>query len=131
MIDFSVYEQKQAEVNALKCPGCGTLYYPAPMVCARCDTRRDPSAGFFSPWEKVPMGGKCKLLSWTRVYALPEGYNVKFLNFGVVAFENGLKASVRLEVDEPKTGMELVAEPGVTTERAGKEIYGLFARLPG
>jgi hypothetical protein len=64
------------------------------------------------------------------VYALPEGYDVKFLLFGVVVFENGLKASVRLEVDDPKTGMELVAEPGVTTERSGKEIYGLFARLP-
>ena len=130
MVDFSIYDQKQPEVNALQCPNCKTVSYPAPMVCTKCHTRRDPSQVFFSAWDKVPVEGPCKLLTWTRVWALPEGYNVKYLQFGVVEFENGLRASVRLEADEPRTGMALYAAAGVTTERSGKDVYGLIARAP-
>jgi uncharacterized protein len=128
MVDFSIYDQKQPEVSALQCPTCKTIYYPAPMVCTKCFTRRDPSEVFFSSWDKVAVQGNCKLLAWTRVWALPEGYNVKYLLFGIVEFESGMRASVRLDVDEPRTGMALYAEAGVTTERSGKEVYGLFAR---
>ena len=130
MIDFSMYEQKEPEVNAYKCPECGTLYYPAPMICHNCDARRDPSGVIFSEWEKVPFGGKCKLLTWTRVYALPEGYDIKYLLFGIVQFENGLRASGRLLADDPETGMELFGKAGVIKEKDGKDIYGFMFDMP-
>ncbi len=126
MIDFSMYGQKEPEVYAYKCPDCGTLYYPAPMICKKCGARRDPSGVIFSSWEQVPLGGKCKLLAWTRVYALPEGFDVKYLLFGIVEFENGLRASGRLLVDNPHTGMELEAKIGVVKEKVGEDIYGFM-----
>lgn len=129
MFDFSVYEQKEPEVYAYKCPQCGRLYYPAPMICKNCGERRDPSGVIFSMWEQVPFGGKCKLLGWTKVYALPEGFDVKYLLFGVVEFENSLRASGRLLVDNPQTGMELYAKVGVVKEKVGEDVYGFLFDL--
>ncbi len=130
MVDFSVYELKEPEVYAYKCPDCGTLYYPVPMICKKCSARRDPSGVIFSSWEQVPLGGKCKLLTWTRVYALPEGFDVKYLLFGIVEFENGLRASGRLLVDDPRIGMELDGKVGIVKEVVGEDIYGFMFDLP-
>ena len=130
MIDFSIYKQKEAVVYAYKCPECGTLDYPAPMICKNCSARRDPSGVIFSDWEKVPLGGKCKLLGWTRLYALPEGYDKKYLLFCVVEFENGLRASGRLLVENPQTGMELVSKVGIVKEKVGEDIYGFMFDVP-
>ena len=126
MFDFSVYGQQEPEVYAYKCPECGTLDYPAPMICKNCSARRDPSGVIFSAWEQVPLTGVCKLLAWTRVYALPEGFDVKYLLFGLVQFENGLRASGRLLVDNPQTGMDLTANVGVVKEKVGEDVYGLM-----
>ncbi len=76
------------------------------------------------------MGGKCKLLTWTRVYALPEGFDVKYLLFGRVEFENGLRASGRLLVENPETGMELEAKVGIVKEVVGEDIFGFMFDAP-
>ncbi|MCG8572713.1 MAG: zinc ribbon domain-containing protein [Spirochaetes bacterium] len=126
MIDFSVYGKKTPEVFAVKCPNCGKVDYPAPMLCKKCGERRDPSGSIFKDWEKVSLGGPCKLLAWTRVYALPEGFDVKYLLFGIVEFENGLRASGRLLVDQPETNMKLNARADVIRDVKGVEIYGFM-----
>lgn len=124
MIDFSMYGKKKPEVFAYKCPSCGTLYYPAPMVCGKCHERRDPSGVEHSPWEKVSLGGPCTLRAWTRLYALPEGFDKKYLLFGIVEFENGLRASGRLLVDQPETNMKLFAKVDILKEDIGQEVHG-------
>lgn len=126
MFDFSQYEEKTPEVFARKCPGCSKLYYPAPMLCGECGERRDPSGIVFSEWETVSLSGKCQLLTWTRVWALPEGYDVKYLLFGIVEFENGLRASGRLMVEQPETGMQLEANVGVIKESLKEDIHGFM-----
>ncbi len=130
MIDFSMYDQKEPKVYAKKCPQCGTLWYPAPMICGTCNNRRDPSETKFSKWDDEPLDGPCTLLAWTRVFALPEGFDKKYLLFGIVEFENGLRASGRLLVDDPETGMKLVARADTVKELPGKEIYGLLFDRP-
>lgn len=126
MIDFSQYTQQEPVVYAYKCPECGTLYYPVPMICKKCSNRRDPSGVFFSTWEKVPLGGKCTLLTWTRVYNLPTGYTDRYLLFGIVEFENGLRASGRLLLENPQTGMKLNAKVGLVREKVDEDIYGFM-----
>ncbi|MBA7524307.1 hypothetical protein ES705_16444 [subsurface metagenome] len=130
-IDFSQYEPFKPVVYAVKCPKCGTLDYPAPMICKNCGERRDPSGEIFSAWEKVTLEGKCKLLGWTKLYALPEGIEKKYLLFGVVEFENGLRAIGRLLVEEPKTGMELVSTAGLVREVPGEDVAGFIFDIPG
>jgi len=125
MIDFSMYGKKKPEVFAYKCPSCGKMYYPAPMVCDECSERRDPAGVEYKSWEKVSLGGPCTLLAWTKLYALPEGFEKKYLLFGVVEFENGLRASGRLLVEEPETNMKLDASVDILKEDVGQEIYGL------
>lgn len=120
MIDFSMYDVKVPEILGYKCLTCGAIHYPAPMICSKCSTRRDPVTG--KKWETFTMGGPVTLLTWTRVWNLPEGYNVKYLLFGIVEFENGLRASGRLRVDDPKIGMKLNARVEESDERPGKPV---------
>ena len=131
MIDFDLYKPAPAEVCAYICPKCKTLYYPVPMICNKCHNRRDPSGVLFSAWDKVPLSGlKGKLLTWTRLYALPTGYTDRYLLFGIVELDNGLRASGRLIVEDPEIGMEVVAKVGVVREKIGKDVYGFLFNLP-
>ena len=125
MIDFSAYGVKTPEVLAVKCPSCDKLFYPAPMICSGCGERRDPSGIIFKDWETISLTGECTLLAWTRVYALPEGYEMQYLLFGIVEFPNGLRASGRLTVDQPVTGMKVNACVEVMENSKGKEFDGL------
>jgi uncharacterized OB-fold protein len=126
VVDFDKYRPAKPAVYAYKCPECGTLHYPAPMICTHCSNRRDPSGVFFSTWEEVPLEGKCRLMTWTRVYNLPEGFDARYLLFGIVEFENGLRASGRLMIEQPKLGQALVARAGVVREAVGRDFYGLM-----
>ena len=120
MIDFSMYDVKEPKISAYRCKQCGTLYYPAPMVCKKCNCRRDPVTD--KGWEVFDLEGSCTLLSWTRLWNLPEGYTKKNLMFGIVEFENGLRASGQLEVEDPQSGMKLNAEVVESDERPGKPV---------
>ena len=120
MIDFSAYDVKTPEILAHRCQKCGAVYYPAPMICAKCSSRRDPVTG--KHWETFPLEGPVTLLSWTRVWNLPDGYNVKFLLFGIVEFENGLRASGRIGVAEPVIGMKLTSRVEESDERPGAPV---------
>jgi len=120
MIDFSMYDVKAPQIDAWKCDSCGTIFYPVPMVCSGCGVRRDPVTN--KGWSTFELSGPCTLLTWTRVWNLPEGYNKKFLQFGIVEFENGLRASGRVEVDEPRTGMALTATVEESDERPGDPV---------
>jgi uncharacterized OB-fold protein len=127
MIDFNIYKPAPAEVYAHRCPKCKTLYYPVPMICSKCHNRRDPSGVLFSAWDKVPLSGlKGKLLTWTRLYALPTGYTDRYLLFGIVELKNGLRASGRLLTQEPEIGMEVVAKVGIVREKIGEDVYGFM-----
>jgi hypothetical protein len=121
MIDFSIYETQVPHISGFKCLNCGTIYYPAPMVCRICDKKRDPTTG--KGWEEFDLEGPCTLLTWTRVWNLPEGFNKKFLMFGMVEFGNGLRASGRIEMEgDPKIGMRLNAGVIEADERPGKPV---------
>jgi hypothetical protein len=121
MIDFSIYGEQTPHISGYKCLKCGAIYYPAPMVCGKCDAPRDPSTG--RHWEPFDLEGPCTLLTWTRVWNLPEGFNVKFLMFAMVEFPNGLRASGRLECDgDPAIGAKLDARVIEADERPGPAV---------
>ena len=120
MIDFSMYAVQTPKISAYRCDACGEIFYPAPMVCSKCGVRRNPVTG--QGWSTFDLEVPCTLLAWTRVWNLPEGYTKKFLQFGIVQFENGLRASGRVEVETPKTGMKLTASVEESDERPGKPV---------
>jgi len=94
------------EMYAYKCLTCGKLHHPRYVACqnSECDGRE---------FEAVPLGGTCKLLTWTRAYNLPEGYMMPWLNFGIVEFQNGVRATGQIGFDDGiESGMELSATVG-------------------
>lgn len=125
MIDFRQYERSNRGPCASKCPKCGKLYYPEPMICAACGTRRDPSGARFAKWDTVPIGGKCTLLSWTRLYSLPPDFTDRYVLFGIVELDGGLRASGRLLAEQPTSGMSLSARTDVVRGGGEEAEYGL------
>lgn len=105
---------------AYQCTACGELHHPAHFVCRKCGNRE------FTP---VPLEGECTLLTYTRVYALPEGYMKPWQSFGIVEFPNGLRVAGQMGTDDLQLGMKLKATVGVVKEGVGRDYYGfIFAR---
>lgn len=125
MVTTTELYTEDTHVYAYRCPKCGALYHPAPMVCKKCRNRRDPSVTVFPNFEKVRLEGPCTLLTWTRIYALPDGIDRPSIAFGIVEFPNGLRALGQLMIEEPKPGAKLVARPGMVRELVGRDFYGL------
>ena len=98
------------QMYAYKCKKCGKLHHPRYIVCQNpdCDGRE---------FEKIPLEGHCKLLTWTRVFNLPEGYMCPWLNFGIVEFDNGVRATGQIGFDDGiESGMDTVLVlSGITT----------------
>ncbi len=74
-----------------------------------------------------PEAGACgKLLTWTRLYALPEGFEEPYLTFGIAQFAGGSLVLGRIMFDEVRCGMDIIlGEEIVRTERivTGKRIH--------
>jgi len=132
------YGEQDHHIYAMICPKCGKRFYPSVLICDACHTRRDPFAApnaadtandAFPQWGQEVLEGPCTLLSWTRVYALPEGFTVKSLDFCIVEFPNKLRASGRLEAENPEAGMPLVAHVAIVNEKVNMDHYGfIFSR---
>jgi hypothetical protein len=71
-----------------------------------------------------------KLLTWTKLYALPRGFTDRSLLFCIAELENGLRASGRLLVENPRIGMELVAKVGLVREKLNRDVYGFMFDTP-
>ena len=106
-------------ITAYRCVHCGKIHYPFHDRCLVCKQRE---------FEKIHPQGKVRLLTFTRIYNLPWGFDQRYLILGVGEFENGVRAMGQIQVDEAvplKTGM--VMEPGWAPVRlqAGEQVYGL------
>jgi uncharacterized OB-fold protein len=61
--------KKKLEIVAFKCKKCGKLHYPYHDRCLECMNRE---------FEKVEPQGNAKLLTFTRIYNLPWGFDERF-----------------------------------------------------
>src|SRR5512140_1187708 len=104
-------------VEAAKCRNCGKLSYPTHFYCPGCKGTK---------FEPVPVGGEGKLLTWTRVYALPLEYEDLYITLGIVELDMGTRATGRLDIAEPRIGARVRARVGKVRETAGKDITGLI-----
>ncbi len=103
-------------VEVAKCTKCGKLSYPTHFYCPSCHGTK---------FEPVPVGGEGRLLTWTRVYALPLDYAQLYVTLGIVELDMGVRATGRLEIAEPKTGARVRTHIGKVREINGKDITGL------
>lgn len=106
------------QMYAYKCTQCGELHHPKHYVCRRCGNRE---------FEEVVLEGEVTLLTYTRVYNLPEGYMKPYLTFGIVKFDNGLCVSGQIDDSiKPEIGMKLRTSVDVIKEGIGRDYYGFI-----
>ena len=114
--------KKGIQIVAYKCKRCGKVHYPLHERCLACKGRE---------FEQLAPQGKAKLLTWTRIFNLPWGFDERYLTIGVVEFENGIRAMGRIDVDEfyaLKDGMTLDPDWAPVRKQYGESVYGLMLR---
>lgn len=102
---------------AYKCTSCGELHHPKHYVCKKCQARE---------FEEVELSGEVTLVTYTKVYNLPEGYMVPYLAFGIGQFENGLAVSGQIDCENLQIGMKLMSTVGVVKEGIGSDYFGFI-----
>jgi uncharacterized OB-fold protein len=105
----------QERMLSFKCKGCGRLHYPGHVRCLSCKG---------TDFEDVELGDECKLLTYTKLYVLPEGIEMTPLLLGIVEFPNGVRALGQLVGGDIKVGMRLRPIWGKIRKLGEKEIYG-------
>ena len=105
------------DIEAAKCRKCGRVSYPMHFYCPSCHG---------TAFEPVPVEGEGKLLTWTRVYALPLDYADLYITLGIVEMDMGIRATGRLEIASPKCGARVRARVGKVRETGGRDITGLI-----
>jgi len=105
------------KMYAYKCTVCGELHHPKHYVCRKCGNRK---------FEEIILDGEVTLVTYTKVFNLPEGYMKPFLYFGIAKFKNGLNVSGQMEVENPTIGMKLISTVGVVKESININHYGFI-----
>mgnify|MGYP001069359683 CR=1 FL=1 len=112
-------------IVAYKCKKCGKLHYPFHDRCLACKHRE---------FELVKPQGMARLLTFTRIYNLPWGFDQRYLTIGVVEFENGVRAMGQIHAAESyelKVGMVMQPGWGPVRVQYGENVYGLTLEPPG
>lgn len=124
----------QTKVNALisylekgivagtRCKKCGTLYFPPRADCLKCRS---------SDIEWVPLQGKAKLVTYTRVFFGPPAFEQSTPYFlGLAEFDNGLRVFAPISHDfdprELRPELEMVLRP----RQSGEGVFYQLER-PG
>ena len=110
---------KEIAIKAYKCKACGKLHSPYHERCLACKGRE---------FTVVKPEGQAKLLTFTRIYNLPWGFDQRYLTIGIGEFENGIKAMGQINADEStplKVGMSMKPTWDVVRVQAGENVYGL------
>jgi uncharacterized OB-fold protein len=110
---------KEIAIVAYKCKQCGKIHFPFHDRCLACKGR---------DFETIKPEGKAKLLTFTRIYNLPWGFDQRYLTIGVAEFENGVRAMGQIHADEGfplALGMAMKASWAPVRVQAGENVYGL------
>ena len=105
------------EMYAYQCDVCGELHHPKHFVCRKCGS---------TSFTEIVLDGEATVLTWTKVFNLPEGYMKPYLCFAIVRFENGLVVSGQINDDAPHIGERVMAEVGLVKEGVGHDYYGFI-----
>lgn len=106
-------------IVAYRCKKCGKLHYPFHDRCMACSHRE---------FDQIAAQGNARLLTFTRIFNLPWGFDQRYLTIGVVEFENGIRAMGQIHVDESydlKLGMELKPDWSPIRVQYGENVNGL------
>jgi len=105
----------ERKFTGFRCKSCYRVMYPKHDRCLSCRGRE---------FEEVELGEEAMLLTYTKVYAIPEGIEMPPLVLGIVEFPGGVRAMGQLATDDPDIGMKLRPVWGRLRKMGAKEIFG-------
>jgi len=97
-----------------KCKACGRVMNPKHDRCLTCKG---------TEFEEVELPKVGKLITYTKLYALPVGIEMPPLMLGIADF-GGVRVLGQLTTDDPKIGMLLKPVWGKLRKLNDKDIYG-------
>ncbi|MBC7219533.1 MAG: OB-fold domain-containing protein [Hadesarchaea archaeon] len=97
-----------------KCRSCGRVMNPKHDRCLSCKGR---------DFDEVELPKVGKLVTYTKLYALPQGIEMPPLTLGIVDF-GVVRVLGQLATDEPRIGMSLRPVWGKIRRLNDKDIYG-------
>jgi uncharacterized OB-fold protein len=108
-----------SELEAYRCRECGRVTYPGRFRCLNCKGRE---------FDKVPVSGKCTLVTFSEIRNLPWGIDERERVLGVAQFDEGFRAMGWVRADDPGIGMVLQARVEPVRVIEGNEALGLVFR---
>ena len=105
--------------RAYKCLRCGRVSYPRHARCPACGHRE---------FEEVEVKGTGRVLTYTKLYAVPRGVDSIPLLLCIVEFEDGVRMTGQLTA-EVDVGAEVRAVWKRLRKVRGRDVYG-FAFEP-
>lgn len=101
-------------MRAFRCDNCGTIRLKKHVRCPKCRKKE---------FQEVTLE-EGRLLSFTKLKAIPEGVERSTLVLGIVEFLNGAKAMGQIESEEPEIGMKLIPKHAKLRRIQGQEVFG-------
>jgi uncharacterized OB-fold protein len=78
--------------------------------------------------DEIPVGGPCKLITYSAVESLPWGIDERMRTLGVAEFPNGIKSMGWVQAAGAEIGMELQATWEPVRVIGGEEVEGWVFR---
>jgi len=111
------------EILGHKCRKCGTVHYPLRTRCKKCGHTEWDKGNIV--YDTVPLPKSGKLLTFTRLWALPPQFELVNLTLGIVELEGGSRITGQLKIDEPKIGMKVKGKVEVVRKDEYQKDYGM------
>jgi uncharacterized OB-fold protein len=102
-----------------KCENCGIEFHPKREICPKCRNT------MLSEFEINEDG---KVMTFTKLYAVPDGIDEKPLIIGVMDF-NGIKITGQLVDNDVRIGDKVTPLWGQLRESQGKRIFGFKFKI--
>lgn len=103
------------------CKKCGKMMFPRRPVCPACKGR---DIG------ELELGDQEALLvTFTRLWAVPEGIQVLPLTLGIVEFQNGIRMTAPMVGEDVTIGSKVRPVWGCIRKVDGKEVFGFKFQL--
>ena len=99
----------------LKCKKCGAIAYPKRLLCSSCKGRN---------FEELPLSGEGRVVTFTKLWAIPEGIEQLPLTLAIVEFDGKVRVTGQILSEEIRTGDRVHPVWGHVRKIKGKVIEG-------
>jgi uncharacterized OB-fold protein len=105
----------ESNLIAFKCKNCDTITYPKRLVCPSCKGKE---------FEEYPLPDEGKIMTFTRLWAIPEGVERLPLTLAIVDFDGKVRITGQVLSEDIKTGDRVRPVWGHIRKIRGREIQG-------